>query len=327
VAVGWVKTHRKVQEWEWYKDSYCFHLFLHLILKANTKPKTWRGHEIMRGQLVTTIENLSKETGMSFQIVRARLEKLKKTKEITLQSTNKFTVLTIVNYHLYQQRKSRATNKQKEAHFSTNNQQTKQGEINKQNISKPTNKIVPEIFGIRAFESVEAEKSTNNQQTNEQTNNKQNYSTSTTTKEDKKKEVKSKNKPYIPLLADLPDWLPGQLFIDFVENRIEKKVPMTEKAVKLAIGKLHGFHKLGYDITAALEDAIINGWQSFYPKELKEKNYANSRANIGKSNNRNEGKASGKHGGFSSKTEQLRYFRENLNARSQKQPGSDERND
>jgi len=99
---GWIKLHRKLLEWEWYGDSKTLHLFILLLLKANYKPSVWRGISLAPGQLVTGRKQLSAETGISEQSIRTCLERLKSTSEITTKSTNRFSVITICNYSLYQ---------------------------------------------------------------------------------------------------------------------------------------------------------------------------------------------------------------------------------
>ena len=49
---GWVKSFRKIKDWEWYKKPLTAHLFQHLVREANHKDKMWQGIEIKRGQLV-----------------------------------------------------------------------------------------------------------------------------------------------------------------------------------------------------------------------------------------------------------------------------------
>lgn len=99
---GWIKIHRKFTEWEWYGDHNVMLLFLHLMLKANFKDKKWRGNVVERGQLITSHSNLAKETKLSVKQVRIALNKLKTTGEVTIKTTNRFTVITIENYALYQ---------------------------------------------------------------------------------------------------------------------------------------------------------------------------------------------------------------------------------
>jgi hypothetical protein len=110
--IGWIKLHRKLIDWEWYKDVNTFKLFLHLLLKANTEIKKWQGQTINRGQLITSLKNLSHETGLTEKEVRTALSKLEKTKEVGKQTTSVNTTLTMLNYDLYQSM-GKPTDKQK----------------------------------------------------------------------------------------------------------------------------------------------------------------------------------------------------------------------
>lgn len=100
--IGWIKIHRKLIDWEWYKDVNTFKLFMHLLLKANIETKKWQGLTIERGQLITSLKNLSHETGLTEKEVRTALSKLEKTKEVGKQSSSVNTTLTMLNYDLYQ---------------------------------------------------------------------------------------------------------------------------------------------------------------------------------------------------------------------------------
>jgi len=100
---GWIKIHSKIVNWEWSNDSNMVSLLLHLLIRANYKPSKWRGIDIKRGQLLTGRKQLSKWTGISEQTIRTCIERLKSTSEITIQSTNKYSVISICNYDKYQQ--------------------------------------------------------------------------------------------------------------------------------------------------------------------------------------------------------------------------------
>ena len=100
---GWVKIHRSIKDWEWYKTPHMAHLYQHLILMANHEPKKWQGKVVTRGQFVTGLPTLSKQTGISVQSIRTCLERLKSTGEITNTSTNKGRLITICNYDSYQE--------------------------------------------------------------------------------------------------------------------------------------------------------------------------------------------------------------------------------
>ena len=99
---GWIKLHRSLLEWEWYDDINVKVTFLHLILSANHAPKKWRGIDIGRGQLWTSIGNLAKEIGLSEKQTRNSLKKLESTNEISIKGASKGTMITVCKYDSYQ---------------------------------------------------------------------------------------------------------------------------------------------------------------------------------------------------------------------------------
>lgn len=104
---SWIKLHRKILNWEWYKNSDMFHLFIHLLLSANNRDGSWMGHEIKRGQMITGRVSLSRATGISEQSIRTCLKRLKSTNEITIVSTKHFSLITICEYDSYQDTKKK----------------------------------------------------------------------------------------------------------------------------------------------------------------------------------------------------------------------------
>jgi hypothetical protein len=62
----------------------------------------WQGHEVKRGELITSIGHLSIATGISQRSVRTLLKKFANTGEIEVKTTNKFTIVTICKYECYQ---------------------------------------------------------------------------------------------------------------------------------------------------------------------------------------------------------------------------------
>lgn len=121
---GWIKLHRKFLEWEWYCDSNTMRLFIHLMIRANHKLKSWKGITIKPGQVITGRKKLSEELCLSEQSIRTSLNRLKSTNEITIESTNKYSLITLCNYDSYQSINTE-TNQQ-------NNQQLNQQLTNKQ---------------------------------------------------------------------------------------------------------------------------------------------------------------------------------------------------
>jgi len=140
METGWIKLHRSIIKWEWYKESHMVHLFLHLILSANHKEAKWQGMLLEKGQIVVGRKQLSLETGISENIIRTCIKRLKSTNELTSKSTNKFTILTICKYDYYQslfeethQQNSDPTHQQPTSNPPATNQQLTTNKNNKNN--------------------------------------------------------------------------------------------------------------------------------------------------------------------------------------------------
>lgn len=144
---GWVKILRKIKDWEWYQDSKTFHLFIHLLLNANRSSKKFKGYDIERGQLPTGRMKLSLDTGMSEQSVRTCLRRLEDSKEISIKSTNKFSIITLCNYNKYQGEEILPNQQLTNNQPTTNQQLTTIKEVKKIR-SKEKTDIVLDIFNF-----------------------------------------------------------------------------------------------------------------------------------------------------------------------------------
>lgn len=120
---GFIKIHRKLIDWGWYSDYAVKDTFVHLLLTANFRDRTYMGYEIKAGQTVIGLKQMSEDTGLSIQQIRTALKKLESTGEITKKSTNKFTIVTIENWTLYQLDDESATNEQQTNNKRTTNDQ------------------------------------------------------------------------------------------------------------------------------------------------------------------------------------------------------------
>lgn len=138
---GHIIIHRKIIDWEWYKNVNTYRVFTHLLYTANWYESEWHGQKIKRGQRVISIKHLSSEVGLTTQQTRTALNNLQKTNEITIKTTNKYSLVTVVNYDIYQFNINEITNKitNKITSKTTNNQQTTQQQINKLNKNKLNN--------------------------------------------------------------------------------------------------------------------------------------------------------------------------------------------
>lgn len=153
--MSYIKLHRKILDWEWYTDANTYRLFTHLLYKANFKSSRWMGIDILPGQLVIGRKELAKEIKLSEQEIRTSLSKLKSTSEITIKSTNKFSVVTICKWEDYQmnakedQPTNQPTNQQSSNQQSTTLKEGKEGKEEK-NEGKPP-KIPPPLSEIESY--------------------------------------------------------------------------------------------------------------------------------------------------------------------------------
>jgi hypothetical protein len=99
--IGHISTSRTIMELPFYTDDKAFKLFYHCLIKANFKPRYWKGDLIKRGQFITSISNLADELGWSLQSIRTYVSKLEKYKELTKESTMQYTTITVCNYEVY----------------------------------------------------------------------------------------------------------------------------------------------------------------------------------------------------------------------------------
>ena len=129
---GFIKLHRKLLDWEYYKDINTKTLYIHLLLKtAFADYKTKDGYIIHAGTQFTSVKKLSNETGLTVQEVRTSLKKLETTNIITSTSTNKGTLVTIVNWELLQNTATTATNETTSKTTNYNNKNNTYKNINK----------------------------------------------------------------------------------------------------------------------------------------------------------------------------------------------------
>ncbi len=99
---GWVKLHRVFKTWEWYGAPNHLAVFIDLLLHANYEDGKYRGVLIPKGSLTTSSGKIADRTGLSRQQVRTVLSNLQSTSEITIKTTNKYSMISITNWDKYQ---------------------------------------------------------------------------------------------------------------------------------------------------------------------------------------------------------------------------------
>lgn len=159
-----IKLDRNIQDWRWYSNANTFRVFLHIILNANVKKHGFEGIDIKRGQLVTSYPSMSKKLNLTIQQIRTAINHLKSTGELTVKIYPKFSVITVLNYDLYQDKvtgKLTANQQPINSQLTVNQQQYKNVK-NEKNVRSST-WLPPTFFEISSFISenqlnVDAEK-------------------------------------------------------------------------------------------------------------------------------------------------------------------------
>lgn len=102
METGYVKLHRSIDKWEWSKKPFTFRVFVYCLTHARHTPGQYQGVQLQPGQFITGRDAISRDTGITTQSVRTALKNLEKTGEITIKPTNKFSVVTVVNWAKFQ---------------------------------------------------------------------------------------------------------------------------------------------------------------------------------------------------------------------------------
>ena len=116
---GWIKLHRSYTKSSIFKDIKANQLFIYCLLRANHQKNFYQGTPIEAGSFTTSLDIISSETSLSVQEVRTQLRNLKNCGAIIKRATNRYTMITLVNWEPYQTPLQKSTNKQQ-----TNNNQT-----------------------------------------------------------------------------------------------------------------------------------------------------------------------------------------------------------
>lgn len=90
-----------VLHFDWFNEIQTRHLWIYLLLKANSEPIAFKSTVIDRGELIATVASISTATGLTVSQVRTALEKLKNSNCIKIKPTNKYTVIKITDYESY----------------------------------------------------------------------------------------------------------------------------------------------------------------------------------------------------------------------------------
>lgn len=116
---GYVKLWRKSIDSRVFKSDGLWKLWTYCLMRANHKHqwvelRTGKGIvevEVQPGQFVFGRHSAAKDLNMNAETVRKRMDKLKKIGNITIQSTNQYSIITIINWDSYQSEIKNSTSK------------------------------------------------------------------------------------------------------------------------------------------------------------------------------------------------------------------------
>lgn len=121
---GWIKLHRKLLEHPIFKKEKHLRLWIYILLRANFEDTTilWNGKllYVPAGSFITGRDKLSEETKIKPTTIEDILKDLEVLSQIRQQKTTKFRVITILNWHDYQNSDNKATTKRQQSDTNKN---------------------------------------------------------------------------------------------------------------------------------------------------------------------------------------------------------------
>ncbi len=127
MSIGWVKLHRQALDNGWLKNPVLWAFWSYCLLRANHKPCTtivgYQQVQLEPGQFIFGRKQAMEDLSLSEQNIKTCLKNLKNTKNLTVKVTNKFSVITVVNWHIYQDEEEE-TNQQTNQRLTSNSPAT-----------------------------------------------------------------------------------------------------------------------------------------------------------------------------------------------------------
>ncbi len=96
--MGFVKISDDLTSWAWINDSKTVYIYVRLLLGAAWTETDFRNIHLKRGQIAVSQREFAEKCGVSRQELRTILDRLISTHKITQTSTNKFSIITMLEY-------------------------------------------------------------------------------------------------------------------------------------------------------------------------------------------------------------------------------------
>jgi len=96
--MGFVKISDELTNWAWYSDNNTLLVYIRLLLGAAWRDTEYRNVILQRGQIATTLPKIAEENGVTIRQARTILDRLKSTGKVTVKTTAKFSIITLLDY-------------------------------------------------------------------------------------------------------------------------------------------------------------------------------------------------------------------------------------
>ena len=256
---GWVKLHRCLLDSEVIHDGTALAVFVYCVLRANSRPRVWRGKEIARGCLVTSAGTACEALSLSPNTWRAALGRLVAMGMIeTSTETMKFTEIRVVNYEKWQSGAEASSAKTEQLTDKLNASCAKTEQLTDELTDKLTEQLIEhkqEGKKVRSTEEREEASAT----------------PSPPPPNPPAKTPRPKPPAFDPLTVTIPPAintpLTQQAWAAWIEHRREIKRPLTPKS---AIQQMRLLASLGADVAVeTIRASIIGGWQGLFPEKVQ----------------------------------------------------------
>ena len=274
-------------DWEWSSCPETLALFIHLLFRASTEERRWRGITIPKGGFITTLDELAERSGLTYKQVRTSLKRLVSSGDIALKVTNRYTLVTICVFANYdcensdegRQRTDRGQTEGRQKADTTDcgaesckdeiEEEGRQRADNSENCDSP---LVSNNNNINILDlEIENKK-------------KERVSKDTPKKEQQETEIAAVSKPPSPAAKSPPytlDFVSEELlpdFQEFLDMRKKIRKPLkTQVGVKARYNRLmtlsDGDTELAREI---IRQSIEKEWQDFYQLKTQDNNGKNN---------------------------------------------------
>lgn len=256
---GWVKLHRCLLDSEIIHDGTALAVFVFCVLRANSRPRVWRGKEIARGCLVTSAGTACEALSLSPNTWRAALGRLVAMGMVEASTeTMKFTEIRVVNYEKWQSGAEFSSSKTEQLTDKLNASCAKTEQLT----DKLTDKLTEQLIEHKQ----EGKKYRSTEEREEASATPLAPSVAPPTKA-----AKPKPPPFDPLTVAIPPSIDTPRFRAawqaWIEHRREIRKPLTRHT---AIQQVKRFGNLGVDVSVeTIRESIIGGWQGLFPEKVK----------------------------------------------------------